>query len=274
MRLVYLDEAGTDHKASHLIVAGVIVHGDHEWPEVDRRILALVDQYVDADSRNGFVFHAKDVFHGSGYFDRRKPEWADPTDRWKVLADLGKIISDMKLPVVAGGYSKDGFGVGVLSGDEGQSFKHNMVQDMAVFDCLLHADKWLETYAPDELATVTHEDGTAAKRLIKHSVRALRNEWLMAEYGLDGEVAKAAGLPLKRIIDTVNFTEKADARPLQLADLCAFSLGRSMRGLDVPLDVLTPIFQSVWWLVERKNDPEVARKALADVIDLKNGQPA
>ena len=76
MRLLYLDEAGTDAGAPWMCVAGVLVHGDKEWPEVDLRIKALIDKYIPALHRDGFVFHATDVFrHGSGYFDRRKPEW-------------------------------------------------------------------------------------------------------------------------------------------------------------------------------------------------------
>jgi hypothetical protein len=274
VRLVYLDEAGSDHQAPSLVVAGVIVHGDQEWTEVDRRILELIDLHVSEESRPGFVFHATDIFHGSRYFDRRKPEWANPADRWRVLHDLARIIEDLKLPVVAGSYKKEGFGAGVLSGHEGPSFKNNMIQDMAVLDCLLHADAWLETYAPTELAAVIHEDGTSAKRLIKHSVRALRNERFMAEYGLDTETAKAAGLPLKRIIDTVHFVEKADARCLQLADLCAFTLSRSFRGLNIPQDVIRMIYQSVWWIVERKNNPTEARRVLAGAVEPEEGKPS
>ena len=157
MRLVYLDEAGSDHKAPHLAVAGVIVHGDEEWPEVDRRILALINQYVDDENQDGFVFHATNVFHGNGYFDRKKPEWADREKRWQVLSDLAKILEDLKLPVVAGSYKKEGFGAGVLTGLERPLFKHNMLHDMAILDCLLHADRWLEIYSPSELAAVIHE---------------------------------------------------------------------------------------------------------------------
>jgi hypothetical protein len=39
---------------------------------------------------------------------------------------------------------------------------------------------------------------------------------------------------LKRIVDTVHFAEKADARPLQLADLCAFLVVRLFRNKEVP----------------------------------------
>jgi hypothetical protein len=34
------------------------------------------------------------------------------------------------------------------------------LQSLAVIDCLKRAEKWLDTYANTELATVVHEDGT------------------------------------------------------------------------------------------------------------------
>ena len=45
VRLLYLDESGSDHQAPVLNVAGVLVHGDKEWPEIDRRVLLLIDKY-------------------------------------------------------------------------------------------------------------------------------------------------------------------------------------------------------------------------------------
>ena len=67
VRLLYLDETGTTVHTNFLSVAGVIVHGDFEWPEVDKRIAALIEKYIsEPDRRLDFVFHATDIFHGSG----------------------------------------------------------------------------------------------------------------------------------------------------------------------------------------------------------------
>jgi hypothetical protein len=85
VRLIYLDETGTTSRATFLSVAGVILHGDYEWPGVDERIVALIERYIPEPDRLGFVFHATDIFHGSGYFDRRKPEWETTDQRWPIL---------------------------------------------------------------------------------------------------------------------------------------------------------------------------------------------
>jgi hypothetical protein len=130
--------------------------------------------------------------------------------------------------------------------DEPVDSKHKLMHSAAAFDCLSKADKWLERYAPTELATVIHEDGPAAKRLIKTIVRTMRSEDSIAE--LDVETKKQFNLPLRRIIDTVHFAEKQDARPLQLADLCAFALARILNGKFVPPYVQYVLSQRMAWL--------------------------
>lgn len=101
MRLIYLDESGTTERATFLSVAGVILHGDVEWPLVNQRLVALVEKYIPEPDREGFVFHATDIFHGSRYFDRRKPELATPAQRWPILLDMARIIEDLSRPLRA-----------------------------------------------------------------------------------------------------------------------------------------------------------------------------
>lgn len=248
VRLLYLDEAGTSSNASFLAVSGVIVHGDVEWPQVDARILALIDKYIPEQDRAGFVFHATDVFHGARYFDRRKPEWDSEKKRWPILLDLAQVIADLHLPVVAGFFRKDKFGVALLARYQTHAERAKQVQNLSVLDCLIWADRWLARYAPNELATVVHEDGTQAKPLIKRTVRMMRSKDLIAKYGVPDATRIEFDLPLKRIIDTVHFAEKPDARPLQLADLCAFILGRTMQEKSVPQGVFDIIWKQLSWV--------------------------
>jgi len=249
VRLLYLDEGGSDHRAPVLSVAGVLVHGDNQWPEIDRRILQLINKYVAPSDRLGFVFHATDIYHGSRYFDRRKPEWNTPDKRLPVINDLAAIIDDLHLPVVSGSYKKEQFGAGIE--DELRAavpeFKGKLIHNAAAIDCLIRADRWLANYAPSELGTVIHEDGTPAKRLIKRVVRTFRSTELLKAEGFSTELQEQYGVPLKRIIDTVHFAEKADARPLQLADLCAFILARGLKNLAVPEYAFDVVWRHMRW---------------------------
>jgi hypothetical protein len=258
VRLVYLDEGGVDFKAPILCVAGVLIHGDNEWPEVDRRILTLIDKHIPAPDRAGFIFHATDLFHGSRYFDRRKPEWASQEKRIGIFNELAQIIEDLHLPVVAGNYRKEEFGKGLLPPIDTPQFRGNLIHSTAAMDCLIRTDKWLEEYAPEELATVVHEDGTPAKKLIKHTLRKLRNVEAMDAEGLDAETRAKFNLPLRRVIDTVHFAEKADARPLQLADLCAFILARGLKELPVPAYSVEVVWRHMRWFFKAFSPPERA----------------
>jgi hypothetical protein len=259
VRLLYLDEAGTDLKAPNMCVGGVMVHGDREWPEIDSQIAALIEKHVAPDHQDGFIFHATDIYHGSRYFDRRKPEWEDQAKRHAILDELAAIIEKLMLPVVFGSYDKSKFGTpSTFIASLTAKAKGTAMQGAAVMDCLMFGDAWLAKYAPNELATVVHEDGTPAKQLIKYSVRVLRSETLMEKDGL-GSLRKTFDLPLKRIIDTVHFADKPGARPLQLADLCAFIIARWQKGLHVPDAALQIILKHAYWAVELRKE----RKAKA-----------
>jgi hypothetical protein len=101
MRMVYLDEAGISNPAHepHVVVAGVIIHADRQWKAVELHLNDMADRYVPGDRRAGFVFHAKDLFHGSGAFPRN--QWSREK-RWEILDELIAIPEQLDLAVVPG----------------------------------------------------------------------------------------------------------------------------------------------------------------------------
>ena len=276
VRLLYLDEAGSDRGASTLIVAGVLVHGDRDWPEINRRMDRVIEKYVPPADRGDFIFHAKDVFHGAGYFNRTKPEWANRDRRLNLMSDFADIIDELHIPIVAGGYKKHGFGSGISEIAEAlPDHKENLIHNMAAMDCMIWADRWLEHFAPSEMATVVHEDGTKAKRLIKNSVLLARNEHLLDRWGLSVEARQEVGLPLNRIIDTVHFVDKQGARLLQLADLCAFTLGRVAKDHGVQEHVFNVIWRHLEWMPKLQAKTAGVTGAMARTLSSPDGgQPA
>src|SRR6266851_1208672 len=101
MRLVYLDEAGIGSPLAepYLIIAGVIINADQDWCPLQRHIKALRRKYLPTEDQDDFVFHAKDVLHGTGYFKKERYKW--PRDRRiGVLNDLSDIPRRFHLPVV------------------------------------------------------------------------------------------------------------------------------------------------------------------------------
>lgn len=242
VRLIYLDEAGISAGELHLCVAGVIVHGDHEALAVQRKFDEIIERYIPEPDRPGFIFHATDVFHGSGYFERSR--W-DRITRLKILADMADIIGDLHLPIVAGGYEKATFGIPVTD----HNLKRTLIQTTAMMDCAVWADRWLEKYADNENGMIIAEDTDRVKPLIKGVIRMLRTPSLMKASGLD----RFSVIPLKRIIDTVHFAAKDKSSFLQLADLCAFILGRAMKNNTVPDPAFSVLFKRLDWIDEYRS---------------------
>jgi hypothetical protein len=227
VRLLYLDEAGSDFDAPTLVVAGVIVHGDREYPLIEAAFSALKDHYLPPEDRDGFIFHAKDIYHGSRYFHRAKLEW--PRERRiQLLRDLASVIDRFSLPVILASEEKSKW---PHVNEPGKRVEQaGLIQTLVVMQCLVKANQWIREFAPTELAAVVHEDGSASRVWVKRVVREMRS----SERGADQP-------KLGQIVDTVHFVEKADAPLLQLADLCAFMWARSEKGVDVVRDVFDVI---------------------------------
>lgn len=230
-QILYLDEAGitNDEDADpFMIVAGVLVHTDRQWRAVRDAIQKVADDWLPPADRQRFNFHAKDLYHGSKYWDR--DVW--PSDiRNQILTELYKITEALALPVFVQFIDKKKFGVGVLEEDQLRYPRNGAtMQGLCALDCIVWADRWLERFAPDENATVTAEDKADVREIVRAMHVILKDEQLMQLNGL-GEVD---GLPLKRIIDGVSFQRKSEAVALQLADVCAFILKRGLGDLHLP----------------------------------------
>jgi hypothetical protein len=99
VRLVYLDESGTSVNEPFTVVAGVIIDADKQWKLIEEYINSLIAEYVPEEHQVGFVFHAKDLFHGSKVF---APRQYSPERRREVLRKLIGIPSRFRLPTVCG----------------------------------------------------------------------------------------------------------------------------------------------------------------------------
>jgi hypothetical protein len=103
-------------------------------------------------------------------------------------------------------------------------------------------------------------DADRVKPLIKTTVRTLRTPALAKAAKLD----QISNVPLKRIIDTVHFAAKEDAPALQLADLCAFMIGRVMKDKSVPDPAFSIVWNNLKWIEEYKG---IKFPDLADLIE-------
>jgi hypothetical protein len=221
VRLVCLDEAGVSNPAQEpvLVVAGVIVNPDRQWKELEAyfRGMALA-LFPDGDPYR-FVFHAKDIFHGTGPFDRSR--WPR-RERMRVLTQLAQVPRLFDLPVVVGELDRINTKRELERVSPGISAKsaHNFMHTHAFINAIQCVQFWIERNAPDENAMLIAEDTPEIKK-------TLRN---VHEGYTDPTLESANAFKAPSIIDAVHFAQKSESLLLQIADHCAFIVKRKLMG--------------------------------------------
>ena len=191
------------------MVAGVIIHADKQWRGLERYLVDMVNDVIPPEMREGFFFHATELFHGTKRFHRDK---FSKEYRWKILDELVRISEKFDLPIAFGYVPKNDFKKNFkLPG------KAKDVELAALAVAFTVAAVSVNIYmkrgaAPDEVASITVENNDQARTLIKNQHDFVRNPVKVAQ--LDEEMRKH--LPLDRIVDTITFAEKLDFSPYRL----------------------------------------------------------
>ena len=249
VRFIYVDEAGTSQNNPHTVVAGAVVHGDDQLIPLEEHLDGLVEKHIPKEDREGFVFHMTDLWHGSRYFDRRK--WAREK-RLEIIKDIASIPRHFEMPIL--------FGMAVraesvkrypqLNGNPATTslFCHSI----AFMGCTFVAEHLMREVHPNEVAQLIAENHDDAKRYIQDAHAIFRNPVEIKRRGIDDRY-----LPLERIRNNVLFSEKAECKPLQLADACAFIIRMHLRG-DEPM--IDPYYQQIkpWLSVIPKGEEPYA----------------
>lgn len=222
MRMIFLDAAGLSSAAEEqfIVVAGVIIHPDLQWKAIRQYLADLADAFVPPEHREGFVFHATDVFSGNGiYKDRQK---FTPERRWEILDELAAIPKRFDLPIVWGSVPRKEVELtGRLANLHGLSpVVHGQVLAFTVTAAA--AERWMQQVAdPDEVAQMIMEDDHQSRGFIRLTQRYLSDPKYYERFQSEHEHFK-----LSRIIYPIHFEQKTDSSALQVADLCAFALKR------------------------------------------------
>lgn len=223
MRIAYLDESGVGDikKEPDTVVAGVIIQPDTQLRPVERRLAEVRDKFILEEDRKGFIFHAKDLWHGSGATPRER--YALDV-RWKIMRALADVVIEERIPFVCHAWSRT-FSRKPTDPNYTISDYTRFAQGMAFANCLNQVEEYLYSLATNELCVVVCENNENAKKLIRHLHQLTHgqpNEQLL------NELKRVA--PFKSFFDAVHFVEKKDAPILQLADLGAFIIRRYFRS--------------------------------------------
>jgi hypothetical protein len=226
VRVVYLDETGHSLKEPVAAVAGIILNPDKEWKVLAAEIEILKGR-VPAKFRDGFIFHAADLFYGGKY----RQGWSDE-DRWLLLESLLALPRKLKIPLVVGSSQK------LPKEDRAEPHLDSiLIHAMAYMLCLKAADIFMINCAPsDEVAMVIAEERQEARKALRaaHNLainRELVEQWLPEFTHL---------FPISRVKAPPAFAAKDEELLLQMADACAWIFQRYIRGATNPSDLSQP----------------------------------
>jgi hypothetical protein len=232
MRFVYMDEAGTSEHEPVTVVVALIVNADEQLmmaeKAIDEALGAVPEKY-----REGFAFHAKDVWGNTAY----REDWP-LASRMHLLHTMMRLPRRLRIPVAMSMIRRSSEPIQPLL-DMGLTLAQSQ-HVMAFIYCIGQADRYIREHADlKEIGSIIAEDVPEIRKHLKLAPKAVKI--MNAPIGTviptakereQGFVTQRAELRVTRIRNSVHFVKKGDDPLLQLSDACAFGLRRLFSEQD------------------------------------------
>lgn len=249
-RFAYLDETGTANPAHepYLVVAGVIVHADQHITALERKLEKLADRYIPNAFREGFYFHAKDLFPGVGRVFGKNGPLNDYSKRMEIALELAAIPKKLGLQIPFGVSKRSEWPRSDLP--ELTPKQQKLGPHMASYiNCVMDVEMWMRENASNEVALIVVEDNTEVKQILKEAQNAMRK---VPSEKLASDREKKY-FPFRKVKTSPLFETKEDSIALQMADFVAYVIKRRVMG-DAKIN---PSFEKLSPMIAR---PESERK--------------
>lgn len=230
MRFIFMDEAGTSAQEPVVVVVGLIVEADQQLRRAESAFKLLEDQ-VPEPHRDGFVFHATEIWSARKYRDA----WPI-NDRMAYFKAVLGVAAHLRL-----GLSWSVVKRTAGSEDAMAKFPRNkerLQHVIAFVNCMWGADRFLREWAPQELGSFVAEDAPEARNDIRIAIEGardyrvrLRENEIEATLLAESPLLTSADMALSRVRPAVQFVKKGDEILLQLADALAFAMRRFFSDL-------------------------------------------
>jgi hypothetical protein len=229
VRVVYIDEAGLSKPSEepHLVVAGVLVHVDHQLNAIENHLDRLMHRHIPSEHHEGFVFSAKHLFNcDNKVFKRNDPEW--PIERRLKIADeLAAIPQKFKLPIALGWIDRATFADDMKLPSELTTSERLIAQHaMAFMNSAMMVEHWMRRNTKNEVCMLVAENNDKAKKFISDVQRFHQDR----KFALTLSEGAREHFPLKKIKEDPLFQPKRQSHPLIVADFCAYVWKRILMG--------------------------------------------
>lgn len=222
VRFAYVDEAGLGsvEREPLTVVAGVLLHVDNQHEALSRYLLDMADDLVGPVRPLNFHFHAKDLWHGAGFFNREKWELSK---RLEILHHLSEIPTKFDLPIFHCVVERRKHPPKADGGDAARKAATRKHHLLAYMGCLQMIDRYMAERLSDEKAFVVVEDHRDHRMILRGAAQLMGNPRARNAIERDPTVHWR---PYTHLVEEPLFQGKSGSNALQVADVCAFILNR------------------------------------------------
>jgi hypothetical protein len=204
---------------------------------VERKLTALRDAYIPEAEREGFVFHATELFNGGGrVFDRKSGQW--PLEKRLAIAErIAALPRRLDLGLVYGFLNRHEFSAKFSRIDYGTTDETAAAHVTAFVTCCMHVERYMRVKKSGEVAMLIVEDTQRTKKLIT----LVHGEYQNPKYSIGESDEGRKYFPYKRIKASPLFENKTQSLSLQLADFCAYVMKKRLmhdRRYDKYIDMM------------------------------------
>jgi len=207
------------------VVTGAIIDADKQWKRLEEYYRILAHDIFPHEELFNFVFHAKDIWHGSGPFDRKR---FSRRDRLTILKRLAQVPALFQIPIACAAIDRVAFTQQESYIERSRNSRHpqqaaRLLVHAYAFVRTVHAiDYWMQHHAAsNEVAMLIAEDTAQVRSVF---------EMFHLAYTYKGDDIDELIVRAKSIVDNVHFAKKQTSILLQMADHCAFILRRRLSG--------------------------------------------
>lgn len=194
-----------------------MIHADDQLGLVEDAIRGLIDTYVPEPLRDGFVFHASDLYNGRNL----PPELQSEEIRIGILKQLVSLPKRLNLLVCFGSVWKEKFREFNRCDGMDTQRVNVAIHAAAIAECTVSAEDLMRARAKNEVAALFAENNNEVRCAARETQILMRSAGGSQRLSL---VRMNHLLPLKHVKDGINFVTKKESLALQLADACAWTI--------------------------------------------------